>query len=175
VAVAHATPAPEQPKKFHVFHQGHFWKAADVQEDSASAEYPVVPASDSQHNSGVMCKTVRQPINVRPGQAYAEIPASDPRIVHEALDLSQASVRDFGIGMDKPKDVTAGGARASIHLYRSIALACDNLIAKAGHEISRAIGASAIGDNNLRFWRSVTQMLKKWAYEWRLIKDRHNY
>jgi hypothetical protein len=134
----------------------------------------VVAASHSQQNSGVMRKTVRQPINVGSRQAYPEITASDPRIIHEALDLSQTSVRDFGIDMDKPKDVTVRGTSANIHFYRSIALAYDNLIAKAGREISRAIGASAVGDNNLRFWRSVTQVLKKWAYEWRLIKNRHN-
>jgi hypothetical protein len=74
-------------------------------------------------------------------------------------------VRDFGIDMHEPKDVTVRGTSARVHLDRSIALAYDNLIAKAGREISRVIGASAVGDNNLRFWRSVTQMLKKWAYE----------
>jgi len=65
-------------------------------------------------------------------------------------------VRDFGVDMDKPKDVTMRGTRADIHLYRSIALAYDNLIAKAGREISRAIVASTVGNYNLRFWRSVS-------------------
>jgi len=165
VAVADATAPVKLPKKFGVFHQRHFWKAANVQEDSASAEYSVVAASHSQQNSRVMRKTVRQPINSAWRQAYPEITASDLRIIHEALDLSQTSVRDFGINMDKPKDVTVRGTRANIHLYCSIAFAYDNLIAKAARKISRVIGASAVGDNNLRFWRSVTQVLKKWAYE----------
>jgi hypothetical protein len=134
----------------------------------------MVAASHSQQDPSVMRKSVGQPINRASRQAYPEITASDLRIIHEALDLGQTSLRDFGIDMDKPKDVTVRGASAKIHLYRSIALAYDNLIAKAGRKISRAIGASAVGDNNLRLWRSVTQMLKKWAYEWRLIKDRHN-
>src|SRR5437667_4047747 len=156
LAAYHATAPPKQAKKLHVLHQRHFWKATNVQEDSASAEYPVVPASDSRHNSGVTRKTVRQPIDVGSRQAYPEITSRDPRIVHEALDLSQTSVRDCGVDMDKPKDVTMRGTRADIHLYRSIALAYDNLIAKAGREISRAIVASTVGNYNLRFWRSVS-------------------
>jgi hypothetical protein len=134
----------------------------------------MVATPHSQQDPGIMRKAVRQSINGASRQANSEITASDPRIIHEALDLSQTSVRDFGIDMDKPKDVTVRSTSANIHLYRSIALAYDNLIAKAGREITRAIGASAVGDNNLRFWRSVTQVLKKWAYEWRLIKNRHN-
>src|SRR4029434_917219 len=134
----------------------------------------MVAASYLQQNPGVMRKSVGQPINRASRQAYPEITASDPRIIHEALDLCQTSLRNFGIDMDKPKDVTVRGTSAKIHLYRSIALAYDNLIARAGREISGAIGASTVGDNNLRFWRSVTQVLKKWAYEWCLIKDRNN-
>jgi hypothetical protein len=134
----------------------------------------MVAASYLQQNPGVMRKSVGQPINRASRQAYPEITASDPRIIHEALDLGQTSLRNFGIDMDKPKDVTVRGTSAKIHLYRSIALAYDNLIAKAGREISGAIGASTVGDDNLRFWRSVTQVLKKWAYEWCLIKDRNN-
>jgi hypothetical protein len=111
----------------------------------------VVATPHSQQDPGVMRKSVGQPINRASRQAYPEITASDPRIIHEALDLSQTSLRDFGIDMDKPKDVTVRGTSAKIHLYRSIALAYDNLIAKAGREISGAIGASAVGDNNLRF------------------------
>jgi len=38
LAAHHASAASEQPKKFHVFHQGHFWKAANVQEGRAPAE-----------------------------------------------------------------------------------------------------------------------------------------
>jgi hypothetical protein len=157
--------ALELAKKFHVLHDGHFWEATNVQEGSAPAEYSVVAASHSQQNSGVMRKTVRQSINSASRQAYAEITADHIRIVQYARDFNQASVRDFGIDMHEPKDVTVRGTRAKTHLYRSIAFAYDNLIAKAAGKISRVIGASAVSDNNLRFWRSVTQVLKKWTYQ----------
>ena len=155
----------EQAKKFHVFHYRHVWKAANVEEYSAPAEYSVVATPHSQQDPGVVRKTVRQSINSSLRQANSKITASDIRIIQYARDFIQASVRHFGIDMHEPKDVTVRGTSARVHLDRSIALAYDNLIAKAGREISRVIGASAVGDNNFRFWRSVTQMLKKWAYE----------
>jgi hypothetical protein len=125
----------------------------------------MVATPHSQQDPGIMRKAVRQSINGASRQTNSKKTSRDLRVIHDLLDLVQTSPRNFGIDMDGPKDVAVRGTRANIHLYRSIALAYDNLIAKAGREISRAIGASAVGDNDLRFWRSVTQMLKKWAYE----------
>jgi hypothetical protein len=107
-------------------------------------------------------------------QANSKKTACDFRIMHDALDFLQTTPRNFRIDMDKPKGVAVRGACSGIHLNRPTRLAYAKLIAKAGREISSAIGAPTVGDDNLRFWRSVTQMLKKWAYEGRLIKDRHN-
>jgi len=76
--------------------------------------------------------------------------------------------------MDKPKNVTARSARPGIHLYGPIGLASNKLIAKARGEVDRAIGTSAVRDNNLSSGRSLAQMLKKWPYQQRLIKNRNN-
>src|SRR5436309_8917347 len=114
-----------------------------------------------QYDPTVMRKSVGQPIDRASRQANPEITASDPRIIHEALDLSQTSLRDFGIDVDKPKDVTVRGTSGKIHLYRSIALAYDNLIAKAPRQINRAVIASTICDDNFSARRSLAQLLKK--------------
>jgi hypothetical protein len=165
VAVAHATAAVKLPKKFHVFHQWHFWKAANVQEDSASAEYPVVAASHSQQNSGVMRKTVCQPINGASRQANSKVTSDRLRIFHNMLNLIQTTPRNFSVTMHKPQHIATRGTRTHVHLHRPIGFAPNELIAKTRAEISCVIAASAVGHNNLRFWRSVAQMLKKWAYQ----------
>jgi len=51
------------------------------------------------------------------------------------------------------------------------ALALNKSIAKVGGEMSGAIGASTIGDNNFGSRRSLAQMLKKRAYQRCLIKN----
>jgi hypothetical protein len=71
----------------------------------------------------------------------------------------------------KPKDVAARGACAKVHLRRPIALAHYNLVAKPSREIRRPIRASAIRDNNFGSRRSLAKMLKKRAYQLRLIVD----
>jgi hypothetical protein len=76
--------------------------------------------------------------------------------------------------VDKPKKITARDAAAGIQLCGSMALAHDKLIAKALREINATVRTATVCNNNLRSRRSVTQMLKKWAYERRLIKDRDN-
>jgi hypothetical protein len=76
--------------------------------------------------------------------------------------------------MHEPEHVATRDERTHVHLNGAIGFAPNELIAKAHAEISSVIGAFAVGDNNLRFGRSVTQMLKKLAYEWRLIKDWDN-
>jgi hypothetical protein len=74
-------------------------------------------------------------------------------------------LRNFGIDMHEPKHAAMRGPRTDIHLDCAAGRTFNELIAKAHTEISCVIGASAVGDYNLRFWRSVTQMLKKWAYK----------
>jgi hypothetical protein len=120
----------KQSKKFHIFHQGHSWKAADIQEDNASAEYPVVAASHSQQNSGVMRKTVGQPINRASRQANPKITASCIRIIQYARDFIQASLRDFGINMHKPEHFATRSTCTHVHLHSPIGFAPDELIAK---------------------------------------------
>jgi hypothetical protein len=174
LAAYHAPALPKQAKKFHIFHQRHFWKTANVNKHNSPTKYPVIAAPHSQQNPGVVRKAVRQSINRVSRQANPEVASDDLRIIHDVLNLIQGSPRNFSINMHKPKYVAARSAAASIHLYCPIGSASNELIAKARAEISGAIGASAVGDNDLRFGCSVTQMLKKWAYECRLIKDWNN-
>jgi hypothetical protein len=150
------------------------WKPTDVQEGRAPTEESMVAAPHSQQNPGVMRKAVSQSINRASWQANSKVTARDFWIIHDALDLIQTFPRNFGIHMNKPKNVTVRDAAASVHLYRPIALACDKLIIKAVRKINGAIRAAAVGNNNLRAGRSLAQMRKKWPYKRRLIKDRNN-
>jgi hypothetical protein len=174
VAVRHATAAMELAKKFYVFHQRHVRKAANVQEDSSPAEYAVIATSHSQQNACVMGKAVRESINQSLRQANPEVTADDIRLIHYAPDLIQASQWQFSIDMDEPKNLTARSACTGIHLYGPIRFASNKLIAKARGEVDRAIGTSAVRDNDLSFGPSLAQMQKKWPYQQRLIKDRNN-
>jgi hypothetical protein len=164
----------EEAKKFHVFHQRHFWKATDFEEGSLSAKYAVVATPHSQQDPGVMRKAVGQSINPAPRQANSKVTASDLWITHDVLNLIQTLPGHFGINMQKPKDVALRHTAASVHLYCSTAFAHDKLIAKAPSEISCAIGASTIGDNNLASRRSLAHLLKKWPYQRRFVKDGNN-
>lgn len=49
----------EPAKEFHVFHQRYFRKTANIDEGRSPAEYSVIAASYSQHNTRVMGKAVR--------------------------------------------------------------------------------------------------------------------
>ena len=166
--------AMELAHKSNIFHQRHVGKSADVQEDSSPAEYAVIAASHSQQKACVMRKTIRESINQPLRQANPEVTADDIRVIHYAPDLIQTSQWQFSIDMDEPKDVTARSACTDIHLYGPIGLASNKLIAKARGEVDRAVGTSAVRDNNVSFGRSLAQMLKKWTYQQRLIKDRNN-
>jgi hypothetical protein len=125
----------------------------------------MVAAPHSQQNPGIMRNAVGESINPPSRQANSKKTACDFRIAHHTPDLTQTTPGNFGIDMDKPKNVAVCDTRPSVHLYRAITLAYNKLIAKTAREISRAVVASPVGDNNFRFWRSVTQMLKKWAYK----------
>jgi len=165
LAAYHATAPPKQAKKLHVFHQRHFWKATNVQERPAPTEQPMVATPHSQQDPGVMRKSVGQPINRASREANSKITASDVRIIQYTRDFIQTPMRNFGIDMHEPEHFATRSTCAHVHLHGPIGFTPDELIAKAHTEISCVIGAFAVGDNNLRFWRSVAQMLKKWAYE----------
>jgi hypothetical protein len=162
----------EPAKKFYIFHQRHVGKSAYVEEGSSPAEYPVIAAAHSQQNSCVMSKTVREPINQASRQANSEVAANDIRIIDDAPDLIQALEWQSSIDMDKPKDLPARGARAGIHLPATAALALDKLLTESGSESICAIGASAVCNDDLRFRRSLAQMLKERSYQRRLIEYR---
>jgi hypothetical protein len=161
-------------KKFYVFHQRHLRKSANVPEDRSPAEYAVIAASHSNGNTSVMGKAVRESINQPLRQANPEVTADDIRLIHYAPDLIQTSQWQFSIDMDEPKHLTACSACTGIHLYGPIGLASNKLIAKGRGEINRAIGASAVCDNDLSSGRLLAQMQKKWPYQQRLIKDGNN-
>jgi hypothetical protein len=102
-----------------------------------------------------MRKGICQSIDAGSRQANSKVTARDLRIIHDALDLIQTSPRDLGINMDEPKDLAPRNLCSNVHLDCPTAIAPDELIAKAHTEISCVIGASAVGDNNFRFYRSV--------------------
>ena len=162
----------ESAIKFYVFHQRHFGKSAYIEKGTAPAEYAVITASNSQQNACVMSKAVRESINQAARQANSEVTAHDIRIVHDVRDLIQTFQWQPGIDMDKPKDLPARGERAGIHLPGTTAIALDQPITKSGGEPIRAVGTSAVGDNDLGFWRSLAKMLKKRVYQRRLVKNR---
>ena len=67
------------------------------------------------------------------------------------------------------------GVRPAIHLVGTAALALNKSIAKVGSELSGAIGASTIGNDNFSSRRSLAQMREKSPYQRCLIKNRNNY
>jgi hypothetical protein len=165
LAAYHATALPQPAKKFHIFHKRHFRKTANFQESTAPTEYSMVATAHSQQDPGVMRKAIRQSVNSVSRQTNSKVTTRDLWITRDSLNLIQTFPWNFGINMQKPKDIAARGAAASVHLYCSITLAHHELIAKTPREISSAIRASTVRDNNLRLGRSVAQMLKKRTYE----------
>jgi len=91
--------------------------------------------------------------------------------VHNARDLIQTVQWQFGIGVDKPKDLPVGRIRPTIHLPSTAALGLHKSITKVGSKLSCAVGASTIGDDNFGSRRSLAQMLKERAYQRCLIKN----
>ncbi len=131
----------------------------------------MIAASYSEQHACVMRETVRQPINQPSRQANPKVAADNIRIVHDARDLIQTLHWHLDIRVDKPKDLPARGVRSCIHLVGTTQLALNEAIAETCSEVSRAIGASAIGDNNFGSRRSLAQMLKKRAYQGCLVKN----
>jgi hypothetical protein len=99
----------------------------------------MVATPHSQQNPGVMRKGVGQSIDWVLWQANSKESARDAGVIHNSLDLTQTSPRNFCIDMEKPKDVATRGARTSIHLCCPATLAYDKLIAKALREIGCAV------------------------------------
>ncbi|HZA38208.1 MAG TPA: hypothetical protein VE486_03625, partial [Candidatus Baltobacteraceae bacterium] len=157
-----------------VLHQRHVGKSANFEEGSSPAEYAVIATSNSKQNPCVMSKAVRESINKASRQANSEITANDIRIIHDARDLIQTLQWQLSIDMDKPKDLPSRGMRAGVHLFETTGNTLDQPITKSGSEPSCPIGASPVRDNNLGFWRSPAEMLKKWSYQSRLVEYRDN-
>jgi hypothetical protein len=77
--------------------------------------------------------------------------------------------------MQEPENISAGRARAGVHLDRSAAFAGPNqLIAERDRKLVRAVGACTIDHNDFRSRRSRAQMLEKGAYQRRLIENWNN-
>src|SRR5438132_931626 len=87
VAVRHSTAAMKPAKKFHIFHQRHRGKSANIHKRSSTTEDSMITATDSEQHACEMRETVRQPINQPSRQANPEIAADNIRIVHDAGDL----------------------------------------------------------------------------------------
>jgi len=111
-----------------------------------------------------MGEAISESINQPFRQPNPKETTNDIRVIHYAPDLIQTSQWQFSIDMDEPKAVTARSARTGIHLYGPTGLASNKLIAKARRKVDRAIGTSAVRDNDLSSGRSPAQMLKKWPY-----------
>jgi hypothetical protein len=171
LTVFYTTAAVEPAQKFYVFHQRHLGKSANIDEYGSPTENAMIATSHSQENACVVGKAVRKSINQAARQADSEVTSNDLRIIHDAVNLIQTSLRDFSVDVHEPKHVAAGSARAGVHLHRPIGLASNKLIAKPRGEINRVIGASAVSDNNLSSGRSLPQMLKKWSYQRRLVEN----
>jgi hypothetical protein len=170
----YATAAMEAAKKFYVFHQRYVGKSANIDEGGSPAEEAVIATSHPKGDPSVMRKAIRKSINQAARQANSKVTANNIWIVHDAPHLTEASPRDFSVNMDKPKDLLTRGACAGVHLHGTTALALDKLITKSGGEPICAIGASAVGNDNFRFRRSLAQMLEKRPYQQRLIEHRNN-
>jgi hypothetical protein len=76
--------------------------------------------------------------------------------------------------VDEPKDIPARAVRPDIHLRGATPLAHNKPIAEACSQISRAIGAFTICDNNFGSRRSLAQMRDRSPYQRRLVENRNN-
>src|SRR5215813_3292253 len=104
-----APAAVQQAKKFHVFHQRHGGKSANIYKCSSTTEDSMIAASHSEQHTCVMCEVVRQPIDQVSRQANPKVAAGNIRIGHDARDLIQTLRWHFDICVDKPKDISVRG------------------------------------------------------------------
>jgi len=161
-------------KKFHIFHQWHGRKSADVKKRGPPTEDSVIATAHAEEDACVMCETVRQPINQALRQPNPDAAADNIRIVHDARNVIQTLRWHFDIGVDKPKDVPARGLRPGIHLPGATPLALNKPVAEACSEIICAISAFTICHNNFGSRCPLTEMREKLAYQRRFIKHRNN-
>jgi hypothetical protein len=166
--------AMKPAKKFHIFHQRHGGKSADVKKRGSPAEDSMIATSHAEQHACVMCETIRQPINQALRQPNPEKASDNIRIVHDARNLIQTLRWQFSIGVEEPKDFPARDVRPRIHLRGTTPLALNEAIAETCSEVSGAIGASTIGDNDFGSRCPLTEMREKLAYQRRFIKHRNN-
>jgi hypothetical protein len=77
--------------------------------------------------------------------------------------------------VQEPQNIADRGVSARIHLFGTAAFAApDNLVAEALRQPVCAVSARAIDDNNFRPTGPLAEIREKWAYQWRLIKNRNN-
>src|SRR2546430_1055302 len=76
--------------------------------------------------------------------------------------------------MKKPKHITTGYTRTSIHLHGTIPPRPDNPVGKFAGEFACPVAASAVHDNDFRFRCSLANMLEKWADQRRFVPHRHD-
>jgi len=171
-----ATAVAKSPKKFHIFHERHLWKSPSVNKRCSPAEHSMIAASHPEQEPCVMRKAVRQSVYGRRGrQADPKETATDFWIPHYPPNLIQRFQRHFGVGMQKPQNIAAGGMGSDIHLFRTAALAApDNMIAEALCQLVGAVSARAIDDNNFRPTGSLAQVQGNPPYRRRLIKYRND-
>src|SRR5213594_2223283 len=76
--------------------------------------------------------------------------------------------------MKKPKHITTGRTRTSIHLHGTIPPGLDNSVGKFFGEFGWPVAGSAVDDNDFSFRCSLANMLEKWADQWRFVPHRHD-
>src|SRR5207245_11760615 len=77
----YASAVTKPAKQFHIFHQRHLGKSANINKCSLPAEHSMIPASDSEQHACVMRESVREPINGVCWQVNAEIAAGDGPVI----------------------------------------------------------------------------------------------
>jgi hypothetical protein len=134
----------------------------------------MVTAAHSQQYPGIVRKAVGESVNPVSRETDSKKTARDFRIVHDTLDLIQTTPWNFGIDMDKPKDVAMCSTCSGIHLYGPVTSAYNKLITKIPGKVNSAIGTSTIRDNNLCARRSLAQTRKTLPQQQRLVQDWNN-
>src|SRR5437773_2625076 len=76
--------------------------------------------------------------------------------------------------MKKPKHITNGYTRTSIHLHGTIPSRPDNPVGKFAGDLACPVAASAVHDNDFRFRCSLANMLEKWADQRRFVVHLHD-
>src|SRR5882724_5312173 len=59
VTTHHAAAVTKSAKKFHIFHQRHLWKSANINKCTSPTEHSVIAASHSEQQACIMRESVR--------------------------------------------------------------------------------------------------------------------